>query len=272
VANQVTSFVPKVSGEVPWEVAHHITLLYQKLNGIAQAVVQAHTAAQSTTTIEQITAGGGSSGGGGSAVVGAVNDQAGVTAYTTMPSDNGALIIFDDASPIAVTLGISASVPWFCVLVNMGAGLATLTPASGTISYVGNPAAASMPLSTGMFAWVGFDGSEFWAAVTPLVPSTFAAVTHEFLTSYNSATGVFSASAPVIGDVTGLSGALALLAPIASPTFTGTVTQPTPSVITAATTATSATAGAATALPATPSGYLVISLNGTNFKVPFFAV
>ena len=71
---------------------------------------------------------------------------------------------------------------------------------------------------------------------------------------------------------TGLAAALALLAPIASPSFTGTVTQPTPSVLTAATTATSATAGAASALPATPLGYLEMTVNSVTIKVPYYSV
>jgi hypothetical protein len=62
----------------------------------------------------------------------------------------------------------------------------------------------------------------------------------------------------------------ALLAPKASPTFSGTVTEPTPPVLTAAVTATSATAGAATALPATPALYLEVSINGTVYKIPAF--
>lgn len=60
-------------------------------------------------------------------------------------------------------------------------------------------------------------------------------------------------------------------APIASPTFTGTVTQPTPSVLTGATVATSAVAGSASALPATPTGYLQISINSANVLIPFFS-
>ena len=59
----------------------------------------------------------------------------------------------------------------------------------------------------------------------------------------------------------------------ASPTITGTVTQPAPAVLTAATTATTVgAAGAAAALPATPSGYLSMSINGTTFKIPYYAV
>ena len=262
--NSVTSFVPKVSGEVPWEVAHHITLLYQKLNGIAQAVVQAHTAAQSTTTIEQITSGGGSSGGGGSAVVGTVNDQAGQTAYTTMPSDNGALIILDDASPIAVTLGIAASVPFFSWMANLGAGTATLTPVSGTVN--GGASFALLPNTT---AVVAFDGANYWVGASPIVPVNTPGVAHEWLASYNAATGVFTLSQPAIADISGLTAALAAKAPIASPTFTGTVTQPDATVLTAATTAATATAGAAT-LPATPQLFLSVNYNGTAYKSPLY--
>jgi hypothetical protein len=61
-------------------------------------------------------------------------------------------------------------------------------------------------------------------------------------------------------------------APVASPTFTGTVTQPTPPVLTAALTQTTVgAAGGATALPATPTGYLKLSINGTVFAVPYYA-
>ena len=69
-----------------------------------------------------------------------------------------------------------------------------------------------------------------------------------------------------------LNNAIALFAPLASPTFTGTVKQPAPSVLTAATTATSANAGAASALPATPAGYLEMSINGTVYKVPYYGL
>jgi hypothetical protein len=74
-------------------------------------------------------------------------------------------------------------------------------------------------------------------------------------------------SAPAAGPVP------AAYAPAASPTFTGTVTQPTPPVLTAALTqATVGAAGGATALPATPTGYLKLSINGTVFAVPYYAV
>ena len=63
-----------------------------------------------------------------------------------------------------------------------------------------------------------------------------------------------------------------LKAPKASPVFTGTVTQPESSVLTAATTASSATAGGASALPGTPAGYLSTSINGVNVLIPYYAI
>lgn len=99
----------------------------------------------------------------------------------------------------------------------------------------------------------------------PALPVNDPAVAHQWLNSYNSTTGAFTQTQPAVADVTGA-------APSASPTFTGTVTQPAPTVLTAATTATTATAGAGTALPATPVAYLSVSINGTTFKIPYYAV
>ena len=259
-----TQFVPAISDEVPWATAHHLRLLYQKLNGVATAVVSLHAASTSTTTTVEETTSGGGGGGGTSATVGIVNDQAGNTSYTTMPSDNGAIIILNDASPVAVTLGIGISTPWFCWMTNLGAGTATLTPTSGTIN-----GSASFALLQNYTVTVFFDGADFWAGASPIVPVNTPGVSHEWLASYNAATGAFTLSQPAIADISGLSSALALLAPIASPTFTGVVTQPAPSVLTAATTAATATAGTGT-LPAAPQLFLSLSVNGTAYKIPLY--
>ena len=69
----------------------------------------------------------------------------------------------------------------------------------------------------------------------------------------------------------GLAAETARLAPLASPTFIGTVTQPTPSVLTAAVTVNGANAGTAIALPALPLGYLEWSINGQTVRVPYYA-
>jgi hypothetical protein len=71
--------------------------------------------------------------------------------------------------------------------------------------------------------------------------------------------------------VTGATALDAEKAPAASPTFSGTVTQQTPAVLTAAVTATSATAGSASALPTTPLGYMTQVINGQTVKIPYYA-
>jgi hypothetical protein len=45
-----------------------------------------------------------------------------------------------------------------------------------------------------------------------------------------------------------------------------------PLPLTSQVTATSATGGAATALPADPVGYLEVQINGTTFKIAYYAV
>lgn len=155
---------------------------------------------------------------------GVVNNQTGVAVYITAQGDNGALLIFADTSPVAVTLNNSVTLPWYCVVTNQSTGIVTLTPQQNTIN--GN---ASEIVPEGYFLSVYFDGTEFWAATIPIVPLSFIAVTHEFLTAYDATTGIFTAEQPAIADVSGLSAALALLAPLNSPPLTGTPTTPTAS-------------------------------------------
>jgi len=102
--------------------------------------------------------------------IGFVNDQTGNTSYTTFPSDYGSCIVLNDASPIAVTLTAETTIqlPWYATFLNFGTGTATLTPASGNISYPGNLAAASMPVATGQIGFVWFDGINFQADVLSL--------------------------------------------------------------------------------------------------------
>ena len=99
--------------------------------------------------------------------IGFVNDQTGNTTYATTQADYGAYIVFDDASPIAVSLTDAPVIqlPWYCVIFNFGVGLVTATPASGTITYPNNLAAASIPVSEGQAAIVSFDGTNYWAVI-----------------------------------------------------------------------------------------------------------
>ena len=201
---------PTISPEVPWETRRHLQLIYQKLGNHTQAFsLQQQTIAKlkagATTTVFE---GGGGGGGGGSvAAIGvAVNNQSGQTSYSTLSGDNNALIVFSDASSIAVTLN-SQTPPWSCFVANqsaLGAGTVTLTPFSGTISYAGNPAAASMPVLPTYCALVCFDGTSWWGWTEPIVPVGFSAISHQFLTAYNALTGAFTAAQPAFTDISGI--------------------------------------------------------------------
>lgn len=99
---------------------------------------------------------------------GTVNDQSGETLYRTVQEDNGALLILNDASPVAIQLNQQVTLPYWIFIVNQGSSLVTVTPTAGTISYAGNPAAVSLPIASGAFAIVALDmRGDFWAGTIP---------------------------------------------------------------------------------------------------------
>ncbi len=118
------------------------------------AAVAASNVTENTTTINETILGF------------SVSNQTGVTAYTVQQSDNTAMLLLSDASPIAVTLDTTLTIPYGLIPVNQGAGLVTLTPNSGTINGV-----ASIDLPEGYFAILASDGTNWWGAVLPLVGS-----------------------------------------------------------------------------------------------------
>jgi hypothetical protein len=189
--------------------------------------------------------------------LGGVNDQTGATSYTTASTDNGILLILNNSSAVAVTLNSAMTTPFFFFATNFGTGAVTFTPTTGLVNGT-----ASFLLPEGGLFWIGFDGTNWKTSDVLVLAQTFTAVAHEWINSYNAATGVFTATQPTVSDVTGA-------APTASPTFTGTVTQPDATVLTAATVAATATAGAG-ALPAAPQQFLTISVNGSSFKIPLY--
>ncbi len=165
-------------------------------------------------------------GGGGGAIpvptpfpfagLGAVNDQTGVTAYTNVAHDNGILLIFSDASPVAVTLDSGLSTPYFFFGTNYGAGVVTLTPTTGLI----NGAANWVMPNGGLFMLV-FDATNWKTSDVTVLAQTIAPVTGEYLTGYNATTGVFSQSTPAGISVTITTAALTTLGTQGSMTFTG---------------------------------------------------
>lgn len=199
-----------ISPEVPFETRVHLQALYQKLGNHTQAfsLVSQHIAklkpgGSTTTILEAVSGGGGPTPGSGTGIP--VNNQSGATSYATQSGDDGVLIVLSDASAIAVSL-TTQTPPFSCFIANngaLGAGTVTLTPASGTISYPGNPASTTMPVLPTYWALVAFDGSNWFAVTGPIAPLGFNAVTHEFLTAYNAGTGAFSAAQPAFADISG---------------------------------------------------------------------
>src|SRR6185312_15232068 len=130
--------------------------------------------------------------------IGTVNDQTGQTSYTTQSQDAGALLILNDASPVAVSLNSAVSKPFALFISNFGTGLTTLTPTSGTVN-----GGASLALSQNQSIWCVFDGTDWktWAFFAP--PQTLTKVTHEWMDSYDAATGLFTKSQPAYSDISG---------------------------------------------------------------------
>jgi hypothetical protein len=100
------------------------------------------------------------------------NAQTG-TSYTVASSDRASYVTFSNASAIAVTLpqagstGFGSNFPF--VTCDIGAGTATITPTTSTISYTNGTtytsAAATLALTTGQCAWVYSDNTNYFAVV-----------------------------------------------------------------------------------------------------------
>lgn len=135
--------------------------------------------------------------------IGFLNNQSGNTAYTTQQADYGSFILLNDASPIAVSLSVTASLPgitlpWFTTIINSGSGTATLTPVSGTIN-----GGSSFAVAGGNVVTVVFDGTNFWLEPAVALPLNTPAVAHQWLSAYNAATGAFTQTQPAFADISG---------------------------------------------------------------------
>jgi hypothetical protein len=137
---------------------------------------------------------------------GFVNNQTGVTSYLILPSDNSSFLIFNDASPVALTLttGPSIQLPYYFFIFNEGIGVVTATPSTGTISYPNNLLAASMPIAQGQGAIITFDGTNYFAVIIQVQTQNTPSVIHQWISAYNSITGVFSLSQPSFSDISGI--------------------------------------------------------------------
>jgi len=218
----ILSSGPKIDPSVPWEIGRHLQLLYQKLGNhtqafaLQQAQIKAIKAG-STTTSTTIVAGGGSGGGGSSPFIGQglINDQSGETSYATVPGDNGILLILNDAGAVEVTLTTDAA-PFYLIITNFGAGTATLTPSTGTIN-----GGASLSLLQNQTVLAACDSTNWETTAIFTPPADTPAVAHEWLDSYDAATGAFGQSRPDYSDLTGTPTLPATIAPVAGEFLTG---------------------------------------------------
>ena len=130
--------------------------------------------------------------------LGSVNNQTGQTSYTTQTQDNGALIILNNTSAVSVVLNFAVGTPWYTNLFNSGSGTVTVTATSGTIN-----GGTSLTLLPNYFVTVYFDGVNWEASTLPIVPVNTPAVLHQWLKSYNAATGAFTQTQPAFTDISG---------------------------------------------------------------------
>lgn len=183
---------PSIAPDVDWEVRRHLQILYQKIGnhvqGISLLTQKVNAIKSGSTTIA------GAPGGGASVPIslGGVNDQSGNTSYTTTSGDDGVVLLLNDASPVAVTLDSSADPNFYFYATNFGAGLATLTPTSGTINGAGSFAIPTDGLS--LILWNG----TAWFASAVSTPTGFTGtITTAKLTSLG-ANGSMTFSAGVL--------------------------------------------------------------------------
>ena len=136
------------------------------------------------TTVVQSAAGGGSA---SAKSVGGVNDQRGVTLYTTQQSDYGTKIVLADSSPITVTLNAGVTTPWFTFIDNDSSGVASLSPTSGSVigeNYIPGDS----------FGLVFFDGANWFCGAVRIASPTIAGYVRpdNSTITVDSTTGVIS--------------------------------------------------------------------------------
>lgn len=228
---------PAISSEVPWETRRHLQLLYQKLGNHTQAfqhVANQIAGIKTGSTTTNIIEGGGDTPppppSAGFIGQGLINNQSGATSYVVQSGDNGILLILNDASPVAVSL-TTIGAPFYLIVTNFGAGTVTLTPSTGTVN-----GGASLSLLQNQTVYAACDSTNWHTTALPVPPQNTSAVTHEFLTAYDAATGAFSQAQPAYSDISGTPQLANTTAPIAHQWLasydatTGNFTQTQPAV------------------------------------------
>jgi hypothetical protein len=250
------------------EVSLNLRRVFNTLNDHDQAIntLYANTSSSTNTTISTTTTSGVSSFNAQTGDVtffqylGAINNQTGSTSYTTLLSDDGALILLNNASSITISLGTSITTPWYTTLLNLGAGTATLIPASGTINNL-----ASVDLYGGCYAIVAYDGAKFWAAMLPIATTSQFGLVKPDGTTVEISSGVIS-----VPTATTLS--LGIVKPDNSTIFisSGILSLATPVTVTNGGTGTSSpslVAGSGISISGSWPGQTIAVINGTYLPI-----
>ena len=148
--------------------------------------------------------------------LGGSNDQTGATTYTLVAHDNGVLLILNDASPVAVSLNSGLAPPYFLFITNFGAGAVTLTPSSGLVN-----GAASLVMNQHDTLMAVFDGTNWLTSDLLVLAQTFTAAAHEWVKTYDAITGLLTSTRPDYSDLTGTPQLAITKAPVAGEYLTG---------------------------------------------------
>jgi hypothetical protein len=201
---------PQVDGSVDPKVTVHIQRIYPALNNHDRAIralndkVKAiQTSVTTVTKTVNSTTSSSSSGGGTSTTsfpgLGYINPQLGLTTYLLVQSDSGIELQVGDASPVAISLDTTLNSPFIVFITNLGPSLATLTPTAGaTIN-----GAATFDIPKNSMSVVVLSNLLWYASAIQIVPLDTPVVLHEWLDSYDDATGVFTQSQPDFADISG---------------------------------------------------------------------
>lgn len=95
-----------------------------------------------------------------------INLQAG-TSYPLTQSDAGGLVVLGNSLPVGLTLDSGLYQYLWAIIANIGTGIVTATPSSGQVN-----GRNSLQLSTGQWAVVVFDGTNWRALVSQAVNQT----------------------------------------------------------------------------------------------------
>jgi hypothetical protein len=136
--------------------------------------------------------------------LGTVDDQSGETTYVLQDQDNGAFLVFNDASAIAVSLNPNLVNPFITTVMNMGTGTVTFSAtAPETINSFFGTGSSSINLLPGYLCVIALNGQVWNFGTLPIVPVNTPAVTHEWFNSYDSTNGTFGIAQPSFSDLSG---------------------------------------------------------------------